>query len=219
MWRAVATATTALLAALLGTGLAACGHGRSYTREGSRTLADAVREDGAGRKVTPRSWRAGSYVLGDGDYDGDARNHYDDPGIRGYGHPLHGTGRRVVAALVKLYFAAAAAGDGARACSLLVTSVGRDVSLGEVAERVYPPAPSVPPLRGESCARIMSLVFHEAHQRLVASDATLRVTGVRTKDLHGLVLLGFQTSPERYIPVRREHGGWRIDALLDEEIP
>jgi hypothetical protein len=35
----------------------------------------------------------------------------------------------------------------------------------------------------------------------------------------GLAVLAFRTASERYIPLQREHGTWKIDAILDERLP
>jgi hypothetical protein len=41
---------------------------------------------------------------------------------------------------------------------------------------------------------------------------------VRVKGSRGLALLGFRATPERQIPLRRERGAWKVEALLDREL-
>jgi hypothetical protein len=208
---------TASLIALLGLGVSACGNAGKRTGsapESSSSTAAAAAAAAAGT-VTP----VGGYLRGDGDVDDEA-NHtdQDDYATRNYGHAASAADVRAIVALVKRYYAAGAAGDGAAGCTLIYSGLANSPSLGEAAEEAYPPAPGVPLLRGQSCARIMSLLFKEDHQRLAADFATVEVTRVRVKGSRGLALLGFRTTPERQIPLRHERGTWKIEALLDREL-
>jgi hypothetical protein len=65
----------------------------------------------------------------------------------------------------------------------------------------------------------MSLLFDEDHRHLAADSATLHVIMVRVSGGHGLALLGFGTTPERQMSMERERGGWKIDAVLDKQLP
>jgi hypothetical protein len=200
--------------ALLGLGVGACGDAGRHT--GSVPSAHAT--VGATAETASSPAPTGGYLRGDGD--GDEPNHIDEDNYsaRNYGRAASAGQERAIAALVERYYAAGAAGDGARACALIYSGLTESPSLGETAEAVSPPAPSVPPLHGRSCAQIMSLLFEEDHRRLAADLARVVVTSVRVKGSQGLVLLGFRTTPERWIPVRRERGGWKIEALLDKEL-
>ncbi len=205
--------------ALLGLGPAACGgsSGGSTSAISASSASSATPEDA----VTPASSPApaGGYLRGDNDGDLDTTGHLDDLRVREYGHPASTADRRAVTALVKRYYAAAAAGGGVTACALMISRIASEPDLGEAAEEIYPLAPGVPPLHGESCARIMSLLFDEDHRHLAADSATLYVILVRVDGIHGLALLGFRATPERQIAVEREGGVWKIDALLDQELP
>jgi hypothetical protein len=197
----------ALLATmLLSVGAGACGGASGGVGSTSQASSSA----------TP----TGGYVHDDDDADtGPNHEDTDDYRIRGYGHAPSAADERAVTGLVKRYYAAAAAGDGAVGCSLLLIRLAKDSNLGEAAEKAYPPAPDVPPLHGKSCAQIMSLLFKEDHEQLAADSTTLQVTSVRVNGLHGLALLGFRTTPERQIRVERDGGAWKLDALLDRELP
>jgi hypothetical protein len=200
--------------ALLGLGVNACG-GKGAGSAPQFSSSFAVTGNATTSTVRPK----GSYLRGDDDADETNHKDEDDYSTRNYGHAASAGDKRTIVALVKRYYAVAAADDGARACVLIYSSLAKGSNLGEAAEVAYPPAPGVPPLRGRSCAQIMSLLFKEDHQQLAADVATIEVTSVRVKGRYGLALLGFRTSPERQIPVRRERGVWKIDTLLDEELP
>jgi hypothetical protein len=204
--------------ALLGLALGACGDAGKHVGSAPESSYSTRAAGGAATASASSPAPAGGYLRGDGDVDDADNRDEDDHGVRTYGHAASAPDERAIAALVKRYYAAGAAGDGARACALIYSGLADSPSLGETAETVYPPAPSVPPLHGQSCARIMSLLFEEDHRRLAGDLATVVVTDMRVKGSKGLVLLGFRTTPERLIPVRRERGGWKVEALLDREL-
>jgi hypothetical protein len=201
---------------LFGLGSNACGGSTSTLP--ARSASDAV-AGGGERTATSSPPPVRGYLHGDDDGDLDTLSYFDDWHVRGYGHAASTSDRRAVEALVKRYYATAAAGDGATACSLMTSRLARSSDLGEVVEETYPFAPNVPPLDGKSCVAIMSLLFGEDHRRLAADSATVQVIRVRVNGVRGLALLGFRTTPERQIGVEREHGFWRVDTVLDRELP
>ena len=56
-------------------------------------------------------------------------------------------------------------------------------------------------------------VFRAAHA------AELQVTGVRVDHASGVAVLGFKTLPGRQLRVAREGKVWKVDGLLDLELP
>ena len=200
-WSGMRTLLVLLTAVLLGAGLLACG--------GAGGGSGSVSQDGLG----------GTYLHEDNDADTNIYNEEtDDQRTREFGKAASPEDTKAVIALVRRFYAAAAAGDGAAACSLMAPSLARDAGLSEAAEAAHPPVPGAPNLHGDPCPTVMSLLFKEDHEQLVAESATLVVTGVRVEGAHGLALLGFKTMPERWILVAREHGAWTIDAPLDSEL-
>lgn len=154
----------------------------------------------------------------DNDFDGNNSNNKiyydsDDTRIRAFGHAPSVTDRRAITRLVKHYFAVAATEDGQTACSMIVASMARAVpeDLGQ------PPGP--PYLRGKTCAAVMSKLFKQNRRQLTVYSTMLEVTGVRLDRNRGVAVLGFTALPGRQIQVVREHGTWKIDALLDRELP
>jgi hypothetical protein len=204
--------------ALLAMSVNACGNADKRTGSAPQSPSSATAADteaGPVSRIAPTK----GYLRGDADADETNHKDEDDYSIRTYGHAASAADERAIATLVKRYYVAAAGGDGSIACSLIYSGLVMSPNLGEAAEAAYPPAPGVPPLRGESCARIMSLLFKEDQERLAADINGMEVTSVRVKSNRGLALLGFRTMPERQIPVRREGGTWKMEALLDEELP
>ncbi len=204
--------------ALLSPGPSGCGGGSKSTLSAPTTPSKAAAGGGA-PTVASGPDSVGGYRHGDDDGDLDTPYYLDDRRVRHFAHAAGRIDKQEVERLVRRYYAAAAVGAGATACSLMSSSLATGPSLGDLVEATYPVAPSVPPLRGGSCASIMSLLFAEDHRHLVADSTTLQVVMVRVGRIRGLALLGFRATPERQIGVEREHGAWKIDSVLDRALP
>lgn len=151
----------------------------------------------------------------DNDFDNPTHSYFDgdDSSVRGFGHAASAVDRRAITALVKRYYALADAEDGAAACPMIVPSLANSVveALG---------GPGGPPFaHGKTCAEVMTSVFAHYHRQLAADTVTLRVSGVRVDGRVGVAVLAFRTLPGRQINVARMGAGWRIDILLDTELP
>jgi hypothetical protein len=136
-----------------------------------------------------------------------------------YGHAASTVDRREIAELIKRYYTAAAAEDGALACKLIYNRLRSGANLVKAIPVAFAAAEGSSVFRGKSCAEVTTLLFEVDHARIVAGLATLQVVSVRLDGNHGLALLGFSATPERLIAVQRERGIWKIDALLDTEVP
>jgi hypothetical protein len=209
MRQLLAMIATALLLLLSG----ACGGGTgkvaSSSSSGSHTGTDKGTSDIHAPVATPRSYSRND---GDKDFD-DARGYRDNSKnddrtlFATYGKRANPNDARAVTALVKRYYAAAAAGDGARACSLLDSSL---------ADALAPEQRQSAPATREACARAISPLLHQQHQHLIADDvSTMVVTSIHVKGNLGLAALGFRTMPEGEIVVEREGKAWKVDALFD----
>jgi hypothetical protein len=143
------------------------------------------------------------------DRDGDGDNNNDD---YGYGHAVSAAETQAIAELVKHYYAAAAARDGAKGCSLLYSLLAEEIP------ELYGEPPGPPELRGSTCAAVMSKLFAHHHQELVTDAATVKLMDVRVKRLRGLAIMSFKGMPQRDIAVHLEHGVWKIDELLDTNL-
>jgi hypothetical protein len=153
----------------------------------------------------------------DADFDNDYKNEHkgytdsDDNSVTDYGYAASATDRQAIAALAKRYYAAAAAGDGAKACSLI------DSTLAEAIPEDYGQAPGPAYLRGsKTCQAVMSLLFKHSHTQLTGA---FEVTGVRVSGSSAYALLGSTTTPASYILLKRDAGVWKIDTLLAGSLP
>jgi hypothetical protein len=207
----------ALLAiALLSVGTSAC----SSASRGMSSASQASSSRRGSAPVTTAATPTGAYLRGDDDVDADNYSNSDDYRMRDYGHAANAVDRRAITALVERYYSKAVAEDGAAACSLIYSSLAKDPSLTKTVPEDYSSREPHPHgLPGQSCVRATSLLFSQHHEALTADFATLQVTGVRVNRVHGLALLGFRTTSERWIPVERDGGAWKIDSLLDRELP
>ncbi len=193
-----------LVLALCSVGVSACGGAGKGASADSHAASNAAATATTVRTVVSDPALHHHQVKSDNDGDGD--NSDDD--IR-WGNAASAAERQAVITLVRRYYALAAASNGAAGCSLIYSLLAEEIP------ELYGEPPGPPSLRGGTCAVVMSELFKHKHRQLVADSATLEVIGVRVKRLRGLALLHFAGSPERDIPVHREHRAWRIDALLD----
>lgn len=202
--------TVALLAILLlGAGISACGGGGKAG--GTASSASSGSLGNSTSSVTP----PGGYLKEDSDNDGDEerngkRSVFEDDRylLSTYPQKPNQAEARAITAVVKGYFAATAANEGARACSLLDASVV--AGLGEGAGRS----------NMKSCATSLEQLLKPERKLLAAEEvATMVVTSVRLKGQFGLAFLGFRKALEGEILVAHEGHSWKIGALFDSGIP
>ncbi len=158
--------------------------------------------------------RPSTALRGDQDGDADPRVAYvdgDDRGIADFGHAATASQAATISTLVKDYYAAAGAENGAVACALTY-----HISVETLPEQYgQPPGPLY--LRGAStCPRLLSLIFRHFHHALTVP---VEVTGVRVGGEHGNVLVGFRTLPAGVVDVRREGPAWKVEGLLAAPLP
>jgi hypothetical protein len=200
---------TLLIIALLSVVASACGGAGAGkgTSSPSQTLSNTA-SAATGRGLNDSN---------DGDNVPDSKNNTennDDREVEYYGHAANAADKGTATAFAKRYFAAAAADDGATACSLLVPNLAKAIP------RSYGKAPNPTYVRGKTCAEVMSKLFNHRHRRMVAEAARLEVTSVRIAHETAFILLAFRTIPERrYMGVKREGDTWKLEALLDSEYP
>jgi hypothetical protein len=222
-----------LVVPLLGAGIGACGGGGDGTGPASQTSSIITAVSGATPTTVAGARQPAVRLKGDEDdddsasrdigsspYDNDAdfdndrygdgnKGYYDgdDKPIRAYGQAAGTSDKRALAALVERYYAAAAAGDGAAACSVI------DPSFAKAIPEDYGQAPGPGYLRGaKTCPAVMTLLFKYFHSQL---GGAVEVTGVRVKGDQAFVLLGSTTRPASYLTLKRKGGGaWGIEGLL-----
>jgi ketosteroid isomerase-like protein len=117
--------------------------------------------------------------------------------------------RAAIGQVVKTYYRAASAGDGAAGCVLLA----------------QPLASSLPPSQAshgsrQTCPQSLSRLFAAQRSHLVAEDApTMVLTGVHVHGDVAFVTLGFRAMPEGELLLQREGRDWKLNALFDSGLP
>lgn len=223
-----------VLAATVATVVSGCG--RTVRASAVSSTKEGVKEPGAAKTVASGSLRgdeddddspadmashaSGTEPDNDADFDNDhvesVKKNYrdeDDLSTLRWGRPLPMSEVGTVALLVKRYYADAAAGDGARGCMLL------DTLFAESIPEDYGQPPGPPALRGSTCAIVLTKLFVQRRQQLVAMSRSLRVTDVRVDGRQGRAFVGFQSQPAGYVQIRREAGRWKIRDLLSIPLP
>jgi hypothetical protein len=153
----------------------------------------------------------------DNDSDSNGRSYFDadDAQFRRYGHAANRHDRRAIATLVERYYDAAAARDGVSGCALMAAPLA-----GSLAQTLAGPAgPPYTRGAGSACPAVLKAAFVHYHRQLAAHLPTLSVSDVRVEGSDGNVVLAFRGLPGRFIGVARERGAWKIDAVVDLELP
>jgi hypothetical protein len=197
------TSLVPLALAVLALGIGACGKSGPT----AHSAADIASGSAAGGNL------AGKALLGDrdGDDHGSGYRDSDDGEISAYGHAASATEAAVIASVVRAYYAAAASGDGQRACALTYYLDAETLpeKYGE------PPGPLW--LKGaRTCPALLARVFANYHKKLTVPVV---VTGVRVNGSHADALVGFKTLAAGYVKLRREGNSWKIDGLLAQPLP
>jgi hypothetical protein len=180
-----------LVCALLAAGVLACGGASKSTSTSTNATA------------------SGGHLKEDGDKDSDDAHgsgaQDDEAFLASYGPQADPATTRAIAEVLRSYYAASLAGNGAAACGLLNAALATAL------------ASQQSQAGGTSaCAAAIAPVLAQQHQRLLAEEpATMSVIGVHVKGSLGLAVLGFKRSPESVIVVTRTGNVWKIDALFD----
>lgn len=199
---------------LLSIGAAACGGAAKGTSSASRISSST----GTGSRTSAAATKpVQDFTKADGDKDNDVGAPYDDTNnnrVLSFGHAASASDRQTIAALVERYYAASAAEDGAKACSMLYSTITETVPEDY---GTSPPGPSY--AKGTTCPAVLTLIFKHSHDQLAVKLSKLKVSRVRLEEHHGLAVLSFGKMPEREIQVIREGRTWKIQSLLDRELP
>jgi hypothetical protein len=219
-----------VLIALVASGCGAAGK----ASEGSNSTASTV-TGGIDTRIITSAIPRGQRFRGDGDADnpgdidgngdvdesndGDADNpvpesyrfpDQDDRPTFTYGHAPGVAEEHAIAGLVERYYAAAAAGSGAKACSLLPTGIARTVP-----EDYGQNGPAY--LRGgKSCQTVLAMLFSHFHEQL--SEA-ITVIEVRVKGDSAEVVLSSRRMPASDLFLARQGSSWKIGELLGQPLP
>ncbi|MGC2374844.1 MAG: hypothetical protein WA484_13305 [Solirubrobacteraceae bacterium] len=181
--------------ALTAVGWGCGGTGNVPTQSADRTAASSTATSGAYRKD-------------DGDQDTDDHGNStitdNQSFLATYGKQAGPADTRTIAALVKSYYAAAAAGDSAKACTLLDASLYASVAEGQS-----------PSAGAGGCAATLAPILAREHAQLTADDvSTMVVTSVHVSGNVGVAAVGFRKTPENAMLVKREGNVWKVDVLI-----
>ncbi len=134
----------------------------------------------------------------------------DDRATFAYGHAPSATEARAVASVVERYYADAAAGNGAAACSLLPPTFSRLV--GQEYGRNGPAY-----LRaGRTCPAVLALEFAHVHGEL---GEAIRVFSVRVQGDRAQTIFSSRRLRASSIFAVREEGLWKIETLIGSPLP
>lgn len=214
------------MVALLALWLAACGgsstSGSSHASTGSSRSDAATTQASRTATPAPSETAPAPVERADRDRDNDigaAKDDTSNSGVLSFGRPATASEQRAVTALIKRYYAAALAEDGARGCAMLYSTLAE----AAVEDDAQPPGP--PYMYGaKSCAEVLARLFKHYHPQLAAEVPKLQVTHIRMQEHKGFALLRFGKLPERQIAVGREplgHGRytWKMNTIYDDELP
>jgi len=146
----------------------------------------------------------------DGDIDALGKR-YDNDGDAspGFGRPASAADRRAIVSLIKRYYALAAGGDGAKACSML------DVVLAETYVEEHHVGRGPRSLQGDTCAQALSKLFEQRHRELVEDVASYHISYVEVRGNNAMALAPFLVTREMQLLLHRERGVWKMNVLLD----
>jgi hypothetical protein len=126
-----------------------------------------------------------------------------------YGRSADSADRRQITGLVKRYYTAAAAGEGAKACTML------NPLTAESFVEDHRPGQGPSSLQGNTCAQVLSKLFKQRHQELLEDVASFRIGVVQLRGNYGLVLAPFLPAREMQLFVYHHGGTWTMDVALD----
>jgi hypothetical protein len=150
----------------------------------------------------------------DGDSKAGTRYDSDDAKTLSFGHAATASDAKTIAALIRRYYAAAAAEDGTKACSML------DSVYAETLPEDYGTSPPGPAFaQGKTCAAVLTAVFKHFHGEVLKRFPKLEVSRIRIKRREGIAISSFGDLSEREIHFEREGHSWKLVTLIDNELP
>jgi len=154
----------------------------------------------------------------DGDSDNETGGFYDsdDAFEIGFGHAADAPDARQARSLIRRYFAAASSLNGREGCALMLASIARHIP------EIFGKGLGPPYARGNDCPQIVANVFAFYRRQLLVEAGALEVASVRVRGPRALAVLTFKRDrgyPARLIELAREGDRWRMNGMLDNELP
>jgi len=132
----------------------------------------------------------------------------DDRPVFEYGKPARGAARGQIAAVIKRYYAAGTADNGAGACQVFMPLLAK----GAAQEYTLPGQSHHYP----TCAALMTAMFAQSRQEL-AAPVTVVAVRVHGHEAHAVV--ASRTLRASYVELMRQGGSWRLLAIGGEVLP
>jgi hypothetical protein len=146
----------------------------------------------------------------DDDRPGSGRHDPDNDQSSSFGMPATVAQQRTFEAAIRRYYAVAAAGDGAHACSLLYWLAAEKLVNEQQQGRLGP---------ARSCARLAAAQFDARHAELREDARELTLAEARVRERRAVALVIFAARRERLVPLHLEGSTWKMDVLLDAGAP
>jgi hypothetical protein len=145
----------------------------------------------------------------DNDNDNPSGSRYDedDYAVLLFGEPATAAESRELTLLIRSYYMAARAYDGASACRMIYSKLANS-AVGDFG------APSG--LSGKTCASLMTQLLERDRREL---QPIREVRDIRVEGDHASAMLRFASMSDRHAMFLREHGVWKLDLLLPVELP
>lgn len=200
------------LVVMLSLGVAACGNTSRKETLATRSSSSAAISVSQAQPVATLDYRKV-----DADKDNDVEAPHDDTNnneVLAFGKKASRRDRHAIEVVVRRYYSAAFTENGTSACSLLYSSYEESVP-----EDYGTSPPGRPYMIGKTCPAVLTGLFKYLHAQLAVEVPKLKLRSMRIEGHHGVVLLTFGSLPERQVAVMREGHFWRLDVLLDGELP
>jgi hypothetical protein len=135
----------------------------------------------------------------------------DDRATFLYGHSPSVVERAAISRIVKRYYAAAMAGEGAVACSMLLPAYAHSIpeDYGQDGGPSYLHG-------GKTCAAVMSMLFKHSHEELAEA---VYIAEVRVDHATAQVVLASRKMRASSISLTHGTGSWKVQEMLGQPLP
>lgn len=186
-----------VIAALLATGLAACGGGDS---DDSTASAGATSTRGS-TATTPEDQGSGSAAF---------RTPGGDNSIQDFGEEANSAELAAASAVLTSYLKARVAGDWAAQCTELAKSTLQP--LEQLASRSAQ-------FKGKGCAAVLEALVGQAAPSALANPLSGYIASLRLQDDRGFALFHGHSDVDYFMPMVKEDGEWKVGAIAPSEFP
>jgi hypothetical protein len=127
-----------------------------------------------------------------------------------YGQPASAADTRAVGDAVKRYYAVAATGDAAKACSMVTLGAMKAILIQYGASHTGSAS------QGKACETVVSSILKRRRGQLAAP---IGINGVLRSGNHAYAIFNSRTMPDSMIALERQPGGWVVSDAIGGTIP